>query len=314
MYKNLKEQLLKSNAESQFVIAVNVDIRGFTDFCRRSKDAEVSLFLQTIYLRITSEYFPTVEFCKPTGDGLMIVIPYQKESFSESMNSVLTKCIELLDSFDSFCKDDDNIYFPVPDKIGIGISRGCSCCIKANGTIIDYSGQVLNVASRLMDIARPKGIIVENNFDINTLDGDYAFGTDSVYLTGVAEREPVNIYYQKDDVTIKTFNKHPIGVSDWKTIERKIQYKEIAPFETYSITLEGEPYSEGAIVIQTVCPDKRTGTRGDISSFLNKEDWELKRIGDTYIIYFKTNSIKQLIDEEMIDEDDVVRTIVIYPI
>jgi hypothetical protein len=51
MYKNLIEQLTDAVAESQFVIAINIDIREFTEFYRGSDSAEVALFIRTMYLK-----------------------------------------------------------------------------------------------------------------------------------------------------------------------------------------------------------------------------------------------------------------------
>jgi len=317
MYKNLKDQLMKAEAESRFIIAINIDIRGFTDFCRRSNTSEVALFIQTIYLKIINEYFPDLEFCKPTGDGMLIVMPYKKASFIERINFVVNKCVDLLNSFNSFCNNDQSIYFSVPDRIGIGISRGDACCIKSNGCIIDYSGQVLNIASRLMDITRPKGIIIQDNFDINVLD-EYTrglFESDKVYLQGVAEKEPISVYYHKDSVIINTLNKAPMGIYKWVEQRRMLHPKDI-PYSVkyYSITLKNTPYSENAIVVELYYPDKITGTKGNISIVLAKERYKIEKIGDAYKIKVSKEIIKELLENEELSEDDVFTTKITYPI
>lgn len=312
MYKNLKEQLMGAEAESQFVIAINIDIRGFTDFCRRSDTAEVALLIRTIYLKIINEYFPDVDFCKPTGDGMMIVIPYENH-FREKINDVVNTCLELRTAFESFCNDDVKIYFSVPDKIGIGISRGNACCIKANGNIIDYSGQVLNVANRLMDIARPEGIIVENNFDISILNENDLFEPDSVYLIGVAEKESIDIFCQKDSVMITAFNKNPIGIYDWTTVSRKIESNKISTHAvSYSINLENEPYSEDAIIVQLFWEDKSSGAV--IDGIYNKDEYKLEKIGNNYRMKINYNLIRKVIESEAIAKDSVVTTVVTYPV
>jgi len=59
--------------------------------------------------------------------------------------------------------------FPTPDKIGIGITRGSVCCIMSGSKILDYSGRNLNLASRLMEMARPSGIVFDESFGLDLL-------------------------------------------------------------------------------------------------------------------------------------------------
>jgi hypothetical protein len=59
---------------SEFVIAVNADIRGFTSFNETSDSKEAALFISKVYKKLISEYFPK-NFFKLTGDGLLVVVP-----------------------------------------------------------------------------------------------------------------------------------------------------------------------------------------------------------------------------------------------
>jgi hypothetical protein len=84
---------------------------------------------------------------------------------------------------------------------------------------LDYTGRVLNLASRLMDIARPYGIVVDDAYGFDLLDvklGDN-FTRDAVYLKGVSPHIAVPVRYWPDEVVIPESNRHPLD-------EPQVQY------------------------------------------------------------------------------------------
>ena len=132
-----------------------MDIRGFTPFCQREDSADVATYIKKIYINIIETYFMDANFIKPTGDGLLIIKNYNEEDIREISNDVIEKCMEIVEIFPTLLNDDPMINFETPKNIGLGIARGSACCLKNDDKIIDYSGRILNLASRLMDIARP---------------------------------------------------------------------------------------------------------------------------------------------------------------
>lgn len=248
--KIFKDLLQKATGESQHVVAVNIDIRGFSAFCERIESANVVVFIREIYRKLIDGYFPNAPFVKSTGDGLLIVIPYQKETLKEITTNTLEACIRAHDEFASFCAGEEMINFKVPQKIGIGLSRGAVSRIVANGSTLDYSGRVLNLASRLMNLARPSGVIFDIGF-LRVLPPQIkaTFSTAKVWLWGIAERDPIEIYYSKAYGTkIPVMYKKRLDVRKWHSEETNIAFgflesmaKKAQRGAKWGIILEREP-------------------------------------------------------------------------
>ena len=195
----LRERLENATGQPEEVIAVNLDVRGFSSFCERNESINVVRYIREAYKNLMDEYFPQALFAKPTGDGLLIASPYEQRSLAEAANHALKTCQRLHQAFPSLV-DDSILNIKKPQKIGIGLSRGVAFRIVANGETLDYSGRVLNRASRLMSLARPSGIV----FDCEYLAGlalptdlDKTFSKSKVWLWGMAERDPIEIYYSR---------------------------------------------------------------------------------------------------------------------
>ncbi|MFC1869434.1 hypothetical protein ACFL0H_15060 [Thermodesulfobacteriota bacterium] len=79
--------------------------------------------------------------------------------------------------------------FKTPENIGFGIARGTVCCLYSQDEIIVYSGHLLNLASRLMDLARPGGIVIDGHFLRDIIPEGFrdSFSEKDVYLRGIAE-------------------------------------------------------------------------------------------------------------------------------
>src|SRR5450756_3001508 len=81
MHNELRQLLRTASGESEFVLAVNVDFRGFSSFFADSSQA--AAFLSYVYTKILDEYFPEHSFFKPTGDGLLLVRPLDRDSVAD---------------------------------------------------------------------------------------------------------------------------------------------------------------------------------------------------------------------------------------
>jgi hypothetical protein len=136
------------------------------------------------------------------------------------------------------------INFPTPVNVGFGISRGPSCCLFSGKTILDYSGQLLNLAARLNDIARPKGIVIAGSYLGHVIPNPLRcrFKTEKVYVRGIAEEAPIDIFYSQPEVTLPDYALHPINTYEWKCVTHKMTVGELQNFKnTFTITLPTEP-------------------------------------------------------------------------
>lgn len=195
----LRERLENATGQPEQVIAINLDVRGFSSFCERNESVNAVRYIREAYKKLIDGYFPQAPFAKPTGDGLLIVSPYEEESLADAANHALKTCQQVHQTFRSLV-DDSILNIKKPQKIGIGLSRGAAFRIIANGETLDYSGRVLNRASRLMNLARPNGIVFDREYLTGLAqptDLDKTFSKSKVWLWGIAERDPIEIYYSR---------------------------------------------------------------------------------------------------------------------
>ena len=69
MHTIFKESLKNAIGVAKFVIAINIDVRGFSSFSKQVESPESALFIKKIFLKIINKYFNTASFFKSTGDG-----------------------------------------------------------------------------------------------------------------------------------------------------------------------------------------------------------------------------------------------------
>lgn len=302
--KMLRDQLENAAGESEHVVAVNLDVRGFSSFCERNESANVVVFVREVYKRLIDRYFPQVPFVKTTGDGLLIVIPYTKESLGEVANQTLHACMQVHEAFPSLCADDPMINFKVPQKIGIGLSRGTVSRITANGGTLDYSGRAINLASRLMNIARPNGIV----FDAEYLRGlalpsdlKKTFSKARIWLWGIAESEPVGVYYSKACGTkIPPMHRKRLDEREWKTDDSvsvpfgKFELNTKRDFE-HVLALSYEPQNPDEIYVWVVYPRDIASKFGSWGLMLNNEDFEYQFKGGEATISFDTEQLAKML-------------------
>jgi class 3 adenylate cyclase len=316
--KILKDLLEKATGESQHVVAVNIDIRGFSAFCERVESADVVLFIREIYRKLVDGYFPNAPFVKPTGDGLLIVLPYQKETLKEIATNALEACVRAHDEFPSFCIGEEMINFKVPQKIGIGLSRGAVSRIIANGWTLDYSGRVLNLASRLMNLARPSGVVFDTDF-LQSLPPEIksTFSKAKVWLWGIAEREPIEIYYSKAYGTkIPTMYKKRLDVRKWHSQEANIVFGVLESQEKKGYhwlrILEREPVDPDEIMIYVRLPGIR-GTLGAESLWtLSKESYDYEFSGGQPKVKFNLGLLVQKLRDLGFSGTDKCRFVIRY--
>jgi len=255
MHKLFREALEDATGESRRVIVVFIDIRGFSNFSQQSDSVDVAAFIRKVYMKIIDTYFDYASFFKSTGDGLLLTIPWEEKDLQDMSQKVIDSCIKCHSEFGTLFADDPTINFDVPHKIGIGVTRGSSCCLVSGDKTIDYSGRLLNLAARLTDLARPSGIVVDEGFVIDLLTPEQRelFTEDNVYLKGIHEEDPIKIYYTQEFTSIPEYNTQPIRPKQRKQVIHVTPYADILKMreatKRFRYTLESEPTGQDDVEV-----------------------------------------------------------------
>lgn len=258
MHREFRESLRSAEGQSRRVVVVFLDVRGFSSFAGIAESTDTAEFLKSIYLKVLDEYFPDAEFFKPTGDGLLILLGYDRSSLTEVVRKAVEKSIHLVEAFPGFCDNDQMINFEVPERLGIGLARGSATSLTADGKVLDYSGRPLNLASRLMDLARPYGIVFDGTFGLDLLDEQTQerFDEDIAYVKGIAESVPMTVFCLAGATSIPEYNKRPMdGFTRITEAPEELTFKtlvERAPL--YRHLLAREPARKDNIVVHVEYP------------------------------------------------------------
>ena len=260
MHRLFRQALDGATGVSQSVIVIFIDIRDFSTFSMACDSVYVAMYLKRVYIKLIDEYFPFASFYKSTGDGLLLVVPIGGEDIVEVSRKVVAACIKCHSEFNNICSDDPMINFKIPQKIGIGVARGTVCCLISGDKVIDYSGRFLNLASRLTDLARSSGIIIDGDFNITLLSDEQRkiFEEEKVYLKGIHEEVPIKIYHIPEFTLISKYNKQPIVSKRWREQTDVKLYRDLLKFTRFQYPLDSEPVSSEDIKI-TVTHSKVTG-------------------------------------------------------
>lgn len=197
LHERLRELLESARAESCQVVATFLDIRGFSTFSAQGESFDSALYLRSVFTTILCSHFDDTAFFKPTGDGLLLIheLPPNAGAVPGIVSSILARAVTLVGAFGQITADDYMINFPVPKKLGVGIARGSATRLISDGGVLDYTGRCLNLAARLMDKARPSGVVFADAHAKQLMAQEVAmlFTNDEVCIRGIAEHDPVPI-------------------------------------------------------------------------------------------------------------------------
>lgn len=219
----LQKKLKSAEGRSEFVIAVICDIRGFSEFSTHHESPDTAMFIKRFYLQLLENYFTQAAFVKPTGDGMLITFGYTEKTLLEVSKHVLSSCFTAISDFPKMFADDVMINFATPQHLGFGISRGPACCLYSGRDTIDYSGHVLNLAARLNDVARPKGVVIDGQFLLQSIPKEYRdkFKQEEIYIRSIAEETPRSVFVSSD-VVIPGYARFPMSSDKWDSQEYEI--------------------------------------------------------------------------------------------
>ncbi len=316
MHRNLRKLLEAAEGVSEFIIAVNVDIRGFSEFSRQVESPDAAMYVKRVYIRLVDDYLTGASFFKPTGDGLLLTFPYNENNLKEVARSTISKSWKVIRNFAKICKNDPMINFQVPQHVGIGIARGTACRIVADGKTLDYSGHVLNLASRLMDIARPSGIVFADSFGAGLLSasGIKKFTKGKVYLKGIAEDKPIPVYYSKGITKISSIHKAPLNKIIWKTIQEEKKLSEYQLFGKFYHSLSERPTDPDEILVQATYPKVSKGRRVPNVSSIYEPKFTYETAGDEYNVVVDYPSLVKKAKEDSIKEGWTIELTIKYPV
>jgi class 3 adenylate cyclase len=224
MYRQLKTLLPSAKGESHPVVVIFLDIRGFSSFAKIAESVDAAIYLRSIYLKILDDYFPNFSFFKPTGDGLMIILNFEDvEQLTQTINDAVNASLRLIQDFPTLTAKDPMINFTVPDALGIGLSRGSATALVSDDQVLDYSGRPLNLAARLMDLARPRGVVFDESlgWELLKIELRNKFSRELAYIRGISEDSPINVYVMTNEVQLADVNRRPIHKYEWRTTERE---------------------------------------------------------------------------------------------
>jgi hypothetical protein len=133
------------------------------------------------------------------------------------LSSLLTNCISLVETFGEIAAGDVMVTGPAPEKLGIGLARGTATRLVSEGMVLDYTGRCLNLAARLMDKARPSGVVFHDDHAAELMDETIAarFSRDNVCIRGISEQNPLPIYIT-EPVLIRPADREPSLDSDYQ--------------------------------------------------------------------------------------------------
>jgi class 3 adenylate cyclase len=118
---------------------------------------------------VREHIFPS--FWKRLGDGMLIVWDFTSVADEQLKSGVRLAILDILGFVQEYFyewvdrKDEERIFAPLGVDLGIGLAKGEAWKLDFGvGGQIDYVGSPLNLAARLQDLARPRGICVQGKF------------------------------------------------------------------------------------------------------------------------------------------------------
>lgn len=232
----LRKLLGNAKGEPEFVIAAVLDIRGFSSFAMKVDSVQAAAYLRRAYMRIIDRYLPGSRFYKLTGDGMLVVFSCE-DNVERITAAVLKSFVGLVADFPNLCKGDPLINFDVPKMLGIGLSRGAATRLVSDGITLDYSGRPLNAASKLMDLARPSGLVLDDSYGADLIPKGMKplFGSAEVYLEGISDGGLTRVYYTKGNTKIPASAmfapearwrhvENAMTISDWRSYSKQAYY------------------------------------------------------------------------------------------
>jgi len=278
MHREFRKLLNHAEGESDFVLVANLDIRGFSAWSQEVESVQAAMYLAKLYPVLIDRWFKQKWFFKPTGDGLLLVRAFRERELGKLATETLEGCLEIVEEFGTLCTGEPLLNFDLPSEVGIGLAQGAASRLVSKGKTLDYSGAILNRASRLMDLARPRGVVFDAGLAQGLLPDSIQekFEPAEVYLRGVSPKDPLKVYFLKGPTEIPTPNLSPIGEIKWgKPITVRLTLKEMEiPVTSWTYYEFPEAPRETERIKCTIAyPTMNAGGKRVDDSTMTEQDW-----------------------------------------
>jgi hypothetical protein len=111
-------------------------------------------------------------------------------------------------------------------------------------------------------LAWPSGLVFDEGFGLDLLPAQISeqFEKESVYIRGVAEWQPIIVYYTKASTVIPAQSRQPIREPQWRVHEQEHAFKEIKAIgASFLVRLPSRPADAGKISVEVRYPGVRKG-------------------------------------------------------
>ncbi|HEY0348562.1 MAG TPA: hypothetical protein VGC60_10465, partial [Pyrinomonadaceae bacterium] len=171
-----------------------------------------------------------------------------------------------------------------------------ACCLYSGDQILDYSGHLLNLASRLNDLARPSGIVIDGNYLSSVIPETQrgVFKSQQVYLRGIAEDHPVEVFFLDKFVRISDVALSPIADESWNTVVKTFTKGELLKMQSFwRQDLSNPAKSKEKIKVTITRPRRDTKKFVIIHDF---KDFSYSEEGSTPVIRLNVDKLRALVD------------------
>jgi class 3 adenylate cyclase len=322
MHREFRKLLRSAGGVSRWVVAVNLDVRDFSTFTGpRMESVEAALFLKVVYEKLlSSEYFAGAHFFKSTGDGLLIVYEHDENRLAETLEDATARSIRAVEDFPKICDDEPMVNFEVPKDLGVGIAHGAASRLEAKDKVLDYFGKPLNLASRLMDLARPKGIVIDDTAPLAPATRR-RFSSEEVYVRGIAEQEPMAVYSWRKHTRIPPDARIPMLEPDWRSMPSKSmkmsRLQELAEGSTaVTFTLPQRPFADEVSLKLEYPSVTRGGRRGAglIRTLEQDKHYTLVQDRGQTVVRIRTGDVAEELDGDGVKASWDLRFTLAYPV
>lgn len=318
MLSELINKFKNANGRSDFVIVVVCDIRGFSSFSKDHEAPDIAMFCKRFFVKLLEEYFVDADFAKSTGDGMLLLFKYSEDNLHELADQVLTNCMKVVRDFPSMMKNDSMINYAVPDAVGFGIVRGTAFCLYSDHEVVDYSGQILNLASRLNEFARPQGIVVDGSFMMSVIPEQLrgSFYSQMVFIKGISDELPREVFCS-NDVVIPVEAKLPEKRSELRTADHKVTVAFVKKMpENVSIKLPEEPLSTRPCTARVQWIHSTANwlhpNAPEYTQWRNLAYTEVEHTADGYFVHLKSEEILKVAADKELSSKTELTLIVQY--
>ena len=256
MNRSLIHDIEVAKGSMENVIALFYDIRGFSRFCSNENPLVVNKLIKDFYLYLLGTHYEKACYLKLVGDGLLFIFKHTISNKVSLPNTIIRASYKIIKEFPKRCEKNKLTNEELPTEIGVGISPGMAIRLFCGTKTLDYIGDCVNVAARLNNLARPKGIVIDSRINDKMIPTNLIshFKKHKIYVPGISE-DKGQIIYASSNVILP---KHALSPMTSYTKKReRIEYDKediMNSGQSIDIRLHRKPLSAESISITFIYP------------------------------------------------------------